>query len=212
MYRSSGNGVRGSIPSSVGIVSNIERPSSPDVAMGAYLMTHLQQRCENCLTSETPQWRKGWFSNLLNRSVVLCNACGLKFNKNQFCPYCMYVYYKEEDRKQTNTWVICRTCHRWVHMTCESQYGDGGFHFNLATNLNGTNSMHKMYHCPSCRESSSTNSSSVYDEEDEESENQAIFIDEDETSNTRDARSHSHSYSHDRSHLHGPIQEEPMEL
>jgi len=157
MYRSSGNGVRGSIPSIEGIVSNAERPQSPDVAMGAYLVTHLQQRCENCLTCETPQWRKGWFSTLLQRWVVLCNACGLKFNKNQFCPYCMYVYYKEEERKyQQNNWATCRTCQRWVHLVCENQYGDGTFHFGPSHNTVGSPSSPsaialRCYQCPTCR-------------------------------------------------------------
>jgi len=184
MYRSCGNGVRGSIPSSSGLVTNMERPQSPDVdlALGAYLVAHLQQRCENCLTSETPQWRKGWYSVLLQRSVVLCNACGLKFNKNQFCPYCMFVYYKEEERKyQHNNWVTCKTCQRWVHLVCENQYGDGTFHFNIPKeeNISFGNSptssglcvspsvINKSYQCPTCRVSSNSSNTSSNAENEE---------------------------------------------
>jgi len=102
-----------------------ERPCSPDVALGAYLMTHLQERCENCETTITPQWRKGWYSSILGRTVVLCNKCGLKYNKNQFCGYCMYIYYKEEDKKASGKWYVCSSCTRWVHASCEAKYGTG---------------------------------------------------------------------------------------
>jgi len=125
--------------------TNRERPCSPDVLLGAYLISHLQQRCENCGTPETPQWRKGWFSTLLNRSVVLCNACGLKYNKNQFCPFCMYVYYKEVDKKSKHTWLSCETCHRWVHIECERKCGG-------LEDLN----VFQPYCCPTCKNAASS--------------------------------------------------------
>jgi len=113
----------------------IERPNSPDIMLGAYLVSHLRQHCENCGTLQTPQWRKGWHSDVLNHSVLLCNACGLKFHKNQFCPYCKYVYGKEQ--KITNIWLTCEYCTRWVHVDCETQYG--GCQNN------------QPYACPDCR-------------------------------------------------------------
>jgi len=128
-----------------------ERPCSPDIMLGAYLVTHLQQRCENCGITDTPQWRKGWFSTILNRSVVLCNACGLKYNKNQFCPYCMYVYYKEEDKKSKNAWLICEACQRWVHVECEQQYGG-------QEQVQQWSQFHS-YLCPGCRDLSVSNPS-----------------------------------------------------
>lgn len=79
-----------------------ERPCSPDVTLGAYFISHLNQICENCGVTETPQWRKGWYSNVLQHTVLLCNKCGLKYMKNQFCPYCMYVYYKVRHRN----WIL----------------------------------------------------------------------------------------------------------
>jgi len=128
-----------------------DRPCSPDILLGAYLMTHLQQRCENCGILDTPQWRKGWFSDILNRYVVLCNACGLKYNKNQFCPHCRYVYYKEEDKKSKD-WLVCEGCGRWAHMECEQKYG------NPIT-------PGQAYYCPGClqmeREAMDTESMSV---------------------------------------------------
>lgn len=52
-----------------------------DETAGAYLISHLRPYCENCGTFETSQWRKGWTSGLLTHSVLLCNACGLKYHK-----------------------------------------------------------------------------------------------------------------------------------
>src|SRR5437868_114074 len=49
--------------------------TSPDILLGAYLMSHLRTACENCGTTSTPQWRKGWFSGKL--TVML--------HKNSFC-------------------------------------------------------------------------------------------------------------------------------
>jgi hypothetical protein len=115
--------------------SEIERPNSPDVLLGAYLVSHLRQHCENCGTLHTPQWRKGWHSEVLNHSVLLCNACGLKFHKNQFCPYCKFVYSKEQ--KINNTWLTCEYCARWVHCDCETKHG--GFENS------------QPYACPDCR-------------------------------------------------------------
>jgi len=101
--------------------AEIERPGSPDVLLGAYLVSHLRQHCENCGTLNTPQWRKGWHSEVLNHSVLLCNACGLKFHKNQFCPYCKFVYSKEQ--KISSAWLTCEYCGRWVHGECEAEHG-----------------------------------------------------------------------------------------
>jgi len=118
---------------------DLEKSYSSDVLLGAYLMSHFRPHCENCGTLNTPQWRKGWFSEVLQHSVLLCNACGLKYHKNQFCPYCKFVYGKEQ--KLSNLWLICETCARWVHIECEKRFG-GHEH-------------HSPYQCPDCRSSSS---------------------------------------------------------
>lgn len=117
---------------------------TPDVLMGAYLMAHFRHYCENCGTFETPQWRKGWYSNALNRTVLLCNACGLKFHKNQYCPYCRFIYGKEQDRT-SNLWTPCKGCGRFVHTECERKFGKLD-----EESLN--------YHCPNCRKEPFDNS------------------------------------------------------
>jgi len=114
---------------------------SADILLGAYLINHLRSHCENCGTFNTPQWRKGWFSTVLNRSVLLCNACGLKYHKNQFCPHCMFVYSKEHDRV-SNGWLVCSFCTRWVHNDCEVKHG---------TYFKTTDGSTKPYACPDCK-------------------------------------------------------------
>jgi len=118
-----------------------EGPADEDVLLGAYLMTHIRPYCENCGTLETPQWRKGWFSEVLNRSVFLCNACGIKYQKNQFCPYCKFIYGKQY--KTSNVWQVCSTCGRCVHVECENNYGNGQL---LDPGVS--------YLCPECRKHS----------------------------------------------------------
>jgi len=121
---------------SVGILVP-ERSSSPDVIFGAYLMDHLIPKCENCGLTDTPQWRKGWYSDVLGRSVLLCNKCGLKYHKNQYCPYCHFVYGKELDRS-SQEWLSCKQCGRVVHMACEVKRGK----FSADD---------PVYRCPECK-------------------------------------------------------------
>ena len=47
--------------------------------------------CASCGTRKTPYWRDGW------DSVVLCNACGIRFNKYRMkCAHCLYIPRKDE--------------------------------------------------------------------------------------------------------------------
>eukprot|EP01114_Cavostelium_apophysatum_P004108 TRINITY_DN1426_c0_g1_i1.p1 TRINITY_DN1426_c0_g1~~TRINITY_DN1426_c0_g1_i1.p1 ORF type:complete len:229 (+),score=23.64 TRINITY_DN1426_c0_g1_i1:332-1018(+) len=108
-----------------------------DVLFGAYLVSHMKQHCENCGTYVTPQWRKGWYSGVLNHSVLLCNACGLKFHKGQFCAYCHEVYGKEA--KLSDGWLDCSSCGRWTHETCEENHGPNSANVG------------PRYQCPDCR-------------------------------------------------------------
>lgn len=105
------------LPACEGNLSEAEQ-----IEFGAYLISHLKIHCENCGVEQTPQWRKGWFEKKINRPVNLCNACGIRYHKNQFCPYCKYVYGKETDNIP-NTWLICVECGRWTHISCESKFG-----------------------------------------------------------------------------------------
>ena len=48
--------------------------------------------CSSCGTSKTPYWRDGW-----GGPVVLCNACGLRYQKfKKYCWTCKYIPRKEE--------------------------------------------------------------------------------------------------------------------
>lgn len=54
--------------------------------------------CSSCCTRVTPYWRDGW-----SLDVVLCNKCGLRYEKNLFkCPNCLFVPNKRE--------LISRVC------------------------------------------------------------------------------------------------------
>jgi len=122
--------------------------SSPDILLGAYLMSHLRNACENCSTTYTPQWRKGWYSEILNRSVLLCNACGIKWAKKQFCPYCNYIYGKEVDR-QSDAWLVCTSCSRWVHFDCEKRHREES-HMQEDGKSHNMSHLYSHYLCPSC--------------------------------------------------------------
>jgi hypothetical protein len=113
-----------------------------DLLLGAYLISHLKPSCEHCGVTETAQWRRGYFEPVLNRHIFLCNKCGLKYHKNQFCPHCKYIYGKETD-KDPSLWLTCNTCGRWVHSKCEQQYLVEHPEENVHTGY--------QYHCPDCR-------------------------------------------------------------
>lgn len=63
--------------------------------------------CTSCGSTVTPYWRDGWAPD-----VMLCNACGLRFQKfARRCPSCMYIPRKEDslgDRcvKCSTLWVV----------------------------------------------------------------------------------------------------------
>lgn len=86
-----------------------------DIEVGAHLIVHMKNFCENCHVYYTPQWRKGWYCNILKRNVLLCNACGLKYSKNQYCFYCKAIYGKNTDK---SNWLSCKNCGRYVHSFC----------------------------------------------------------------------------------------------
>lgn len=119
---------------------------SPDILLGAYLLGHLETHtCESCGTHETPQWRKGWVSDVLGRSVLLCNACGIKYHKNQFCTYCREIYGK--DVREGTEWVGCQSCEKLMHRKCED-YWQHGLNYQ-APSADGAQHA-STYTCPSC--------------------------------------------------------------
>jgi GATA zinc finger len=130
--------------------------SNVGVSLGAYLLQTLVLHCENCGASESPQWRRGWYSTVLQKHVLLCNGCGIKYSKQQFCSYCYYVYNKRTERLQRslNQWLCCGTCQRWVHRACEEKYG-------LTTTQIGalpcSPDLPTWYTCPNCQLTSQPN-------------------------------------------------------
>jgi hypothetical protein len=91
--------------------SNISKGPQPQKAvllsarrMSANGATCLRS-CTSCGASKTPYWRDGWGSE-----VVLCNACGLRYQKfKKFCLSCKYIPRKEE--QQSDQCSQC--CHSW---------------------------------------------------------------------------------------------------
>jgi hypothetical protein len=63
-------------------------------------------KCTSCQQTVTPYWRDGWAED-----VMLCNACGLRFQKfAQRCHSCMYIPRKEDGVEDTcpqcqATWI-----------------------------------------------------------------------------------------------------------
>ncbi len=102
-----------------------------------YLLIHMYKYCEACKTDSTSYWRKGWHNDILGNRVHLCNACGIKFRKERFCPYCYVIYNKIEVDPQ-QCWMACGTCDRWIHTECEHRFRRG-------LSIEGG-----IYYCPRC--------------------------------------------------------------
>jgi hypothetical protein len=116
--------------------------SQEEISFGAVLLTHLKVHCENCKTYTTPQWRKGWYNPELQCNIELCNACGLKYAKGQYCPYCKFIYGKEH-LKSPNQWLSCNMCGRLTHLQCELASGN----YNNPVDL----MLKSPYYCLDCQ-------------------------------------------------------------
>lgn len=63
--------------------------------------------CTSCSSTVTPYWRDGWAVD-----VMLCNACGLRFQKfARRCPSCLYIPRKEDSLgnrciKCSTPWIV----------------------------------------------------------------------------------------------------------
>lgn len=69
--------------------------------------------CFSCNTKYSILWR----SQKINGDVVyLCNACGLKYKKGQYCPVCHMTYYQYNMNDFHGK--ICIICNKWVHNDC----------------------------------------------------------------------------------------------
>eukprot|EP00743_Colponemidia_sp_Colp-15_P004358 GILK01004701.1.p1 GENE.GILK01004701.1~~GILK01004701.1.p1 ORF type:complete len:359 (+),score=38.03 GILK01004701.1:129-1079(+) len=95
--------------------------------------------CTNvkCNRSDSSQWKEGWEMN--GQRVPLCNACGIRFSKGSFCPWCYQIYKENEpDESEENPWLGCDYCPKWVHLQCELDN----------SKLSKVDS--KNYRCPEC--------------------------------------------------------------
>lgn len=87
-FNAAGNSLGHLVPNK--ILSSISRRISAN-------SSHELCRCSSCNQSVTPYWRDGWADD-----VMLCNACGLRFQKfAQRCMYCKYIPRKEDGVEDT---------------------------------------------------------------------------------------------------------------
>lgn len=106
-------------------IENTFGPINEDDAIAIHLLLSIQRRCHNCGTYDTPLWRRAHFDKILNREVIACNACSLRFEKTLYCFYCKYIYkLKEIDSRR---WWQCSICRNRVHKKCKRLYGSIAF-------------------------------------------------------------------------------------
>lgn len=87
-FNAAGNSLGHLVPNK--LLSSISRRISAN-------SSHELCRCSSCNQSVTPYWRDGWADD-----VMLCNACGLRFQKfAQRCMYCKYIPRKEDGVEDT---------------------------------------------------------------------------------------------------------------
>lgn len=83
----------------------------------AWLLYNISKICGHCEVNKSPLWRKGWYDDILSHNIVLCNACGIKFSKNQYCFVCKYIY-NHRDVVRNPDWIYCNICDRYTHIDC----------------------------------------------------------------------------------------------
>lgn len=82
----------------------------------ALILYTIDKRCDNCGETDTSMWRRGRHDKKLNIRVTLCNPCGLRYSKKQFCPHCNYIYKKHEIN--VKYWTTCIICDQSTHINC----------------------------------------------------------------------------------------------
>jgi len=85
-----------------------------------FLLLALKNRkCFSCGTTQSPQWRRSQYHDAIKDRFLLCNACGLKSAKGQFCSYCLRVYYLSSEEE----YVTCDRCGKHDHASCAEFVG-----------------------------------------------------------------------------------------
>jgi hypothetical protein len=96
-----------------------DRNITDDIELGAMLLCALSPTCASCGTRETPQWRRGWYSHAFGKIMDLCNACGIKYQKSQYCGICRKVYNALQVRyEHRHLWTCCNSCGGAIHISC----------------------------------------------------------------------------------------------
>jgi len=88
-----------------------------EIDKAAHRLNHLRKKCAFCEVENSPMWRKGWYDDELDKDMSLCNAHGLRYNKNQYCSVCRWIYLAKEVNPAE--WLYCRLCKTWTHRQCD---------------------------------------------------------------------------------------------
>lgn len=89
--------------------------------------------------------RYGWKED--KRRVRLCNACGLRFQKGNYCFHCHEIFKDMyEVANDKNPWIRCEKCDVWAHKKC-------------AAEVEGSTSGGDCFVCSNCQEGNRSNSS-----------------------------------------------------
>lgn len=80
----------------------------------------------------------------------LCQICSQAYKNNQYCHYCIQIYYDSADYAETDgkEWVQCENCSKWEHTECEVV--NGGY-TDLIEKLKVEYNSGWKYFCPNCR-------------------------------------------------------------
>jgi hypothetical protein len=98
----------------------------------------LNQCCAMCGTTESPQWRKGRKYDD-QTADVLCNACGLVWGKEQYCPSCFQIWKATDYEKSKHLFTCCASCGKRTHVTCSEEFFGKDFCLTCSSNLKTTN-------------------------------------------------------------------------
>jgi hypothetical protein len=91
--------------------------------------------CANCSKTESTLWR---VFKTPEDDLSVCNGCGIRAQKNKYCPYCYFIYYDADI--DSNFWVRCKSCKkRAAHLECFQKSGNNK----------------EVYKCHSCAKSHS---------------------------------------------------------
>jgi hypothetical protein len=107
--------------SDIEIESDQEEYLDSDLYAAALILTRIRKGCTNCGAQTSPTWRFGWYYEPLRKHVSLCNACGLKYSKKQYCAGCKFIYGNNCQHRQEmldGKWFRCSGCNHYSHTKC----------------------------------------------------------------------------------------------